>query len=232
MLVFALLGPRVAARRSSRVVARIGLVAVSIGAVVMLATLDVTLQRQRVQGRAGPHRRRRRAAGLAAGQRHHVGRRPRPRPARPVAFRAQPRTSAPPSARRSSAPCCSARWRPASATPSPRNADIPAAARETIVANVKEGIDIVPVATVEEAAVKGGLPADQAKAIADDYGDAQLDALRLALGAVALARCCRSGSRASCRARRWPRARLMRTSSSRLQHVVDTYRTPCNLRRR
>jgi hypothetical protein len=66
------------------------------------------------------------------------------------------------------------------------NPDIPAATRQTIVANVKEGIDIVPVATVEQAAVKGGLPADQAKVIADDYGDAQLDALRLALGAVAL----------------------------------------------
>ena len=43
MLVFALLGPRIAARRSPRTVAQIGLVAVSIGAVVMLATLDVKL---------------------------------------------------------------------------------------------------------------------------------------------------------------------------------------------
>ena len=43
MLVFALLGPRIAARRSPRTVAQIGLVAVSIGAIVMLATLDVTL---------------------------------------------------------------------------------------------------------------------------------------------------------------------------------------------
>jgi predicted MFS family arabinose efflux permease len=43
MLIFALLGPRVAARRSPRTVAQIGLVAVSIGAIVMLATLDTTL---------------------------------------------------------------------------------------------------------------------------------------------------------------------------------------------
>jgi Major Facilitator Superfamily len=43
MLVFAPLGPRIAARRSPRTVAQIGLVAVSIGALVMLATLDVTL---------------------------------------------------------------------------------------------------------------------------------------------------------------------------------------------
>ena len=43
MLVFALLGPRMAERRSPRTVAKLGLVAVSIGAAVMLATLDVTL---------------------------------------------------------------------------------------------------------------------------------------------------------------------------------------------
>ena len=43
MLVFALLGPRIAARRSPRTVAQAGLVAVSIGSIVMLATLDVKL---------------------------------------------------------------------------------------------------------------------------------------------------------------------------------------------
>ena len=43
MLVFALLGPRIASRRSPRTVAQAGLVAVSIGAVVMLATLDIEL---------------------------------------------------------------------------------------------------------------------------------------------------------------------------------------------
>ena len=45
----------------------------------------------------------------------------------------------------------------------------------------------MPVDTVERAAVDGGLTQDQARAVADDYGDAQLDALRLSLGAVALA---------------------------------------------
>ena len=67
------------------------------------------------------------------------------------------------------------------------NPAVPAAARETIVANAEKGIDIVPVAAVEDAAVKGGLTRDQARAVAADYGDAQLDALRLSLGAVALA---------------------------------------------
>ena len=43
MLVFALAGPRMAARRSPRTVAQAGLVAISAGAVVMLATLDVKL---------------------------------------------------------------------------------------------------------------------------------------------------------------------------------------------
>ena len=75
------------------------------------------------------------------------------------------------------------------------NPDIPAAARETIVANAQKGIDIVPVADVEKAAVEGGLTQEQAEAVATDYGDAQLEALRLALGAVAPRRCSRCGSR-------------------------------------
>ena len=45
----------------------------------------------------------------------------------------------------------------------------------------------MPVADVEKAAVEGGLTQDQAQAVAADYGDAQLEALRLALGAVAAA---------------------------------------------
>ena len=45
----------------------------------------------------------------------------------------------------------------------------------------------MPVADVEQAAVDGGLTADAGDAVAADYGDAQLEALRLALGAVALA---------------------------------------------
>jgi hypothetical protein len=67
------------------------------------------------------------------------------------------------------------------------NSAVPAAARELIVANAENGIDIVPVAAVEDAAREGGLTPDQAHAVAADYGEAQLDALRLSLGAVALA---------------------------------------------
>ena len=43
MLIFALAGPRIAGRRSPRTVAQAGLVLISAGAVVMLATLDVNL---------------------------------------------------------------------------------------------------------------------------------------------------------------------------------------------
>ena len=67
------------------------------------------------------------------------------------------------------------------------NPDVPPAARQTIVDYTQAGIEIVPVPVVEQAAVDGGLTQDQAQAVADDYGDAQLDALRLSLGTVALA---------------------------------------------
>ena len=66
------------------------------------------------------------------------------------------------------------------------NPAVPADVRETIAAKAEEGIDIVPVDDVEQAAIEGGLPQEQATAVAGDYGDAQLEALRLALGAVAL----------------------------------------------
>ena len=38
----------------------------------------------------------------------------------------------------------------------------------------------------EKAAVKAGIPAEQAKEIAHDYGDAQLQGLKKAIGAVAI----------------------------------------------
>ena len=108
------------------------------------------------------------------------------------------------------------------------NPDVPPEARETIAANTEKGIDIVPSTTVEQAALDGGLTADQAQAVAADYGDAQLDALRLSLGAVALAAllslvftgdCRPSRSRSPAptrRSRRWPRSRTTAASSSHL----------------
>jgi hypothetical protein len=45
---------------------------------------------------------------------------------------------------------------------------------------------VVTVAQAEQVALDAGLPADEATAVAQDYGAAQLDGLRNALGAVAL----------------------------------------------
>src|SRR5262245_51341206 len=66
------------------------------------------------------------------------------------------------------------------------NPAVPPAVSQTISSNTEEGIDIVPVSQVEQAALSKGLPQSQADAIASDYGDAQLEALKKSLGAVAL----------------------------------------------
>src|SRR5207244_2394438 len=108
MLVFALVGPRMAARRSPRTVAQLGLLAVSIGSIVMLATLDVKL--------------------------HDAG-------------------------------------------------------FKLALALIGAGAGLLAsqLGNVLMSSVEAGLPPDQAHAVAADYGDAQLEALRLSLGAVALA---------------------------------------------
>jgi MFS family permease len=67
-----------------------------------------------------------------------------------------------------------------------QNPDVPPPVRERIVEATQAGIPIVPVADVEQAGVDAGLPREQAEAIADDYGDAQLQGLKRAIGAVAI----------------------------------------------
>ena len=47
------------------------------------------------------------------------------------------------------------------------------------------GLDVVPVAQVEQAARDSGLPPKQAVAVGESYGNALLDALKRSLGAVA-----------------------------------------------
>jgi EmrB/QacA subfamily drug resistance transporter len=49
-----------------------------------------------------------------------------------------------------------------------------------------KGLPIVPIDQVEQVLVDKGVPADQAQAVADDYGDSLLHGLKRALGAVAL----------------------------------------------
>jgi MFS family permease len=186
MLVFALLGPRIAGRRSPRAVAQLGLVAVSVGAVVMLATLDVQVNDTGFRialALIGA------GAGLLASQLGNV-----------IMSSVAPEQTSEGGGLQGTAQnlgsslgtaIIGAVLLAALATGfSERVADnpaVPAAARDAIVAKAAGGIDIVPVDDVEKAAIKGGLSEDQAAAVAADYGDAQLDALRLALGAVALA---------------------------------------------
>jgi Na+/melibiose symporter-like transporter len=186
MLVFALLGPRIAARRSPRIVAQVGLVAVSLGAIVLLATLDVKLNDTGFKvalGLIGA------GAGLLASQLGNV-----------IMSSVAPTKTSEGGGLQGTAQNLGSSLGTAiigavllaslATGFSERIADnpnVPAAARETIVAEAAKGIDIVPVAAAEKAALDGGLTQEQASAVAADYGDAQLDALRLALGAVALA---------------------------------------------
>jgi hypothetical protein len=67
------------------------------------------------------------------------------------------------------------------------NEELPAELRTTVATAASEqGLEVIPVTEVEQFLTDAGLPPDQAEAIAADYGAAQLDGLRLALGGVAL----------------------------------------------
>jgi hypothetical protein len=66
------------------------------------------------------------------------------------------------------------------------NPALPPPVRQQVTQVAEQGIAIVGVDEVEQAAQKAGLPADQAEALADDYGKAQLHGLERAIGAVAI----------------------------------------------
>ncbi len=67
-----------------------------------------------------------------------------------------------------------------------QNPAVPPPVREQVAEVAQRGIPVVPVEDVEQAALDQGVPASQASAIADDYGDAQLDGLKRAIGAIAI----------------------------------------------
>jgi EmrB/QacA subfamily drug resistance transporter len=58
--------------------------------------------------------------------------------------------------------------------------------REQVSAAAEKGVPVATVDDVEQAARSQGVPAAQAEALAGDYGDAELTALRRAIGAVAV----------------------------------------------
>jgi len=66
------------------------------------------------------------------------------------------------------------------------NPAVPAGARDRIAVAAEKGIPVVPVADVEQVAAEEGLSPEQAGAVAADYGDAQLQGLKRAIGAVGL----------------------------------------------
>jgi Na+/melibiose symporter-like transporter len=65
------------------------------------------------------------------------------------------------------------------------NPNLRPAVQEQVAAVAEKGIPVAPVAEVEQAARDAGVPPQQAEELADDYGEAQLDGLRRAMGAIA-----------------------------------------------
>jgi MFS family permease len=184
MLVAALAGPKVAGRRSPRTVAQMGLVLISAGAVVMLATLDVKLNDTGFKiamvlvGAGG---------GLLASQLGNV-----------IMSSTDSSKASETGGLQGTALNLGASIGTALIGAIlilnlingfndnvADNPQVPAQTREAIAAGTEEGIDIVPAAQVEQLALSKGLSEDQAKAVAADYGDAELDALRVSIGAVA-----------------------------------------------
>lgn len=66
-----------------------------------------------------------------------------------------------------------------------QNPALPQPVRERLVEVASHGIPVVPVDQVEQVARDDGLTDDQAAAVASAYGEAQLDGLKRAIGAVA-----------------------------------------------
>ncbi|HET8595439.1 MAG TPA: hypothetical protein VFM07_09335 [Intrasporangium sp.] len=67
------------------------------------------------------------------------------------------------------------------------NPAIPASVASTIATQTRaKGLEVVSVQQAQGLGVQAGLPADQASAVADDYGEAQLQGLRYALFAGAI----------------------------------------------
>jgi MFS family permease len=67
-----------------------------------------------------------------------------------------------------------------------QNPAVPEEVRARVAQIAETGIPIVPVPEVEQAAIDEGVPPEQARALADDYGDAQLFGLKQSIGAVAI----------------------------------------------
>jgi hypothetical protein len=186
MLVFALLGPRLAAKASPRRVAQVGLVAVAAGATVLLATLDVELNAfgfglgLAIIGVG---------AGLLASQLGNVimssVSADRTNEAGGLQGTAQNLGASMGTALIGAV--LLAGLSAAFLDHVSDNPAIPAETRTALTTKVEaDGLEVVPVAKAEEALLAAGVPADQATVIVAAYGEAEMAGLRNALGAVAL----------------------------------------------
>jgi EmrB/QacA subfamily drug resistance transporter len=185
MLMAALLGPRMAARRSPKRVAQVGLIFLALASVFLLATVDVELNETGfaialVVFGIG--------AGLLASQLGNV-----------ILSSVDQTRSSEAGGLQGTAQNLGASLGTAligaillSGLASgfvdrvEENPDLPPEVSAAVTAAVDAtGVDIVPVDTAEALLVDAGLPPDQAALVAADYGNAQLDGLKNALGAVA-----------------------------------------------
>lgn len=186
MLVFALAGPRVAARRSPQRVVQAGLVALAIGTAVVLGNLDTQLASPVIGlGLAifGA------GAGFVASQLGNVI----------MSSVDQARTNEA-GGLQGTAQNLGASFgtaligailitglTTAFVDNVTNNPSVPPDIRTAVQAQVEEtGLGIVPIAEAERLALVAGLPPDQAALLAADYGDALLTGLQSALGAVAI----------------------------------------------
>jgi MFS family permease len=186
MLIAAVAGPRLATNLSPKRVCQLGLIAVALGAVIVLATLDVDLNDIGFAiGLAAFGV----GAGLLASQLGNV-----------IMSSAPPAQTNEAGGLQGTAQNLGASLGTAfigailliglTAGFASRIEDDPAVPAELRTQLAEEarntGLEVVSVDEVAAAATKAGLPPDQVAAIAADYGEAQLAGLRLSLGAVAL----------------------------------------------
>ena len=185
ILVAALAGPRLAARWAPRPVVQVGLAAMVVGALVMMGTLDVELngagftlslvlfgigagllfsQLGNVIMSSAPTEKTNEAGGLQ-GTAQNLG------------------------ASLGTALIGAILLTSLSAGFAARvlkNPALPDETRTALAQEAKKGLDIVPVAQVEQQAKDSGLSDTEAAAVAQDYGDAQLFGLKVSLFAVAV----------------------------------------------
>ena len=186
MLIAAVTGPRLAANLSPRLVSQLGLIAVALGAVIVLATLDVELSDIGFAiGLAAFGV----GAGLLASQLGNV-----------IMSSAPPEQTNEAGGLQGTAQNLGASLGTAFigailligltagfATRIEDDPALPVELRTQLAEQARStGLEVVSVDEVTAAATSAGLPPDQVAAIAADYGEAQLAGLRLALGAVAL----------------------------------------------